>query len=320
VGEHTEELSPETPLGYMGNVVPGELTVQVHRATDLEDKDMRGKSDPYVVVEYNEKRSKSDPISNDLNPEFDYSTSFIVQENGPTEITVELLDDDVGKDETLGKTSFNLREVIEQGQMMQVTRDLEGVESGRVVVSLIFNEMALNTEESPRRPAGSEISGTLASVIAIADPNIDMDDLMSPTNVLRRRPAPNGKLRLTLLYDEQREELKVFVHEAAHLHGENLPDPPDPYVKLYLMPGKKKKRKTDVVKDSGNPRFDEEFDFSIDMSDLQSCSIQATVVDKKGVFARSPVLGTVTIPLDNPGIVQGIADWFKLEEADEDSD
>jgi hypothetical protein len=34
-----------------------------------------------------------------------------------------------------------------------------------------------------------------------------------------------------------------------------LPDPPDPYVKLYLMPGKKKKRKTQVVKDSGSPRY-----------------------------------------------------------------
>ncbi len=33
-----------------------------------------------------------------------------------------------------------------------------------------------------------------------------------------------------------------------------MPDPPDPYVKLYLMPGKKKKRKTQVVKDSGSPR------------------------------------------------------------------
>ena len=36
--------------------------------------------------------------------------------------------------------------------------------------------------------------------------------------------------------------------------GGDLPDPPDPYVKVYLMPGKKKKKKTDVVKDSGNPR------------------------------------------------------------------
>ena len=46
------------------------------------------------------------------------------------------------------------------------------------------------------------------------------------------------------------------------------------YVKLYLMPGKKKKKKTSVVKDSGNPRFDEEFDFDVDMAKLADCSIQ----------------------------------------------
>ena len=39
------------------------------------------------------------------------------------------------------------------------------------------------------------------------------------------------------------------------LLGGELPDPPDPYVKLYLMPGKRKKKKTQVVKDSGNPRL-----------------------------------------------------------------
>ena len=86
----------------------------------------------------------------------------------------------------------------------------------------------MSREETPRRPSEGEISSTLSSVIAIADPNIDMADLMSPMNVLRRRPHPNGRLRMTLLYDEQKEELKVFVHEAAGLPGENLPDPPDP--------------------------------------------------------------------------------------------
>ena len=39
-----------------------------------------------------------------------------------------------------------------------------------------------------------------------------------------------GKIRLNLLYDDNREELKVFVHEAAGLPGGDLPDPPDPQV------------------------------------------------------------------------------------------
>ena len=59
----TAVLSPP-PLGYLGRVVAGELTVKVHRATNLEDKDMRGKSDPYAVVEYDGTRLKSDKVEN----------------------------------------------------------------------------------------------------------------------------------------------------------------------------------------------------------------------------------------------------------------
>ena len=57
------------------------------------------------------------------------------------------------------------------------------------------------------------------------------------TDELRRRvvPAGHGKLRLNLLYDDNRQELKVFVHEAAGLPGGDLPDPPDPQVSKYGM-------------------------------------------------------------------------------------
>ena len=94
-----------------------------------------------------------------------------------------------------------------------------------------------------------------------------------PLDELRRRVVPgHGKIRLNLLYDDNRQELKVFVHEAAGLPGGDLPDPPDPQVsfqavtrsntelllqvKVYLMPGKKKKKKTEVVKDCVDPKYE----------------------------------------------------------------
>ena len=63
-----------------------------------------------------------------------------------------------------------------------------------------------------------------------------------PSDELRRRVVPaghvvpgHGKLRLNLLYDDNRQELKVFVHEAAGLPGGDLPDPPDPQVSKHEM-------------------------------------------------------------------------------------
>ena len=46
-------------------------------------------------------------------------------------------------------------------------------------------------------------------------------DSFGESDGLRHRDVcANGKLRLTILYDEHNEELKVFVHEATGLPGE----------------------------------------------------------------------------------------------------
>ena len=59
-----------------------------------------------------------------------------------------------------------------------------------------------------------------------------------PLDELRRRVVPgHGKIRLNLLYDDNRQELKVFVHEAAGLPGGDLPDPPDPQVSFLAVTG-----------------------------------------------------------------------------------
>ena len=88
-----------------------------------------------------------------------------------------------------------------------------------------------------------------------------------------------NQVRVNLLYDENKEELKLFLHEAANLPGGDLPDPPDPQCKIYLMPGKRKKKKTEVFKDSVNPKFNEEFDFSVDIKDLKEMYLKVCQYD-----------------------------------------
>ena len=66
--------------------------------------------------------------------------------------------------------------------------------------------------------------------------------------------------------------LQVHVHEAKGLPGGDLPDPPDPYVKLYLLPerSKKSKRKSDAKKDTVTPIFDETFDYDVEVLKMNS--------------------------------------------------
>lgn len=71
---------------------------------------------------------------------------------------------------------------------------------------------------------------------------------------------------------------------------------PDPYVKLYLLPGRSKetKRKTIVVKDNCNPVYDATFEYIISAPDMMSMELEVTVATQKGILSGgSPVIGIV---------------------------
>lgn len=74
----------------------------------------------------------------------------------------------------------------------------------------------------------------------------------------------------------------------------------DPYVRIYLVPDEKKrfKRKTKVVKNNLNPKWEETFDYKLtyDQSVVKDL-IVSLKDDKKGLFSRQEtrMLGEVKI-------------------------
>ena len=119
-----------------------------------------------------------------------------------------------------------------------------------------------------------------------ATPDRPMEDLLIPVKSVGVRKRENaapaegncGRIKMRLDYNQDREVLKVFVNRAVGLPGAHLEDPPDPYAKLYLLPekSKKSKRKTDVVKDTTEPVYDEEFEYDdlppARMTTMQVCA------------------------------------------------
>ena len=72
---------------------------------------------------------------------------------------------------------------------------------------------------------------------------------------------------------------------------------PDPYVKLYLLPGRSKesKRKTVVVKDNCNPVYDATFEYLISTAELMQSELEVTVCTQKGFLSGgSPIIGMVS--------------------------
>ncbi len=76
-----------------------------------------------------------------------------------------------------------------------------------------------------------------------------------------------------------------------------------------------------MIKDSTEPVYEELFDYSIAPSKLSSQELEVTVIDRKGIFARSPLMGRAKIPLeDRPEIFVGQTLWHDLYDDDDDSE
>ena len=70
-----------------------------------------------------------------------------------------------------------------------------------------------------------------------------------------------GKLQYSVEYDFQKGELTVGIIQASDLAAMDLGGTSDPYVKVYLLPDKKKKYETKVHRKTLNPVFNESFVF-----------------------------------------------------------
>ena len=67
-----------------------------------------------------------------------------------------------------------------------------------------------------------------------------------------------------------------------------------------------------VVKDSVNPVFDETVEYAVLLADLPTRELEVSVVNRKGLFARSPLMGIVKIPLGHFDLTQPLSQWFDL--------
>jgi len=170
-------------------------------------------------------------------------------------------------------------------------------------------------ENRPHPPSMDEvITATIKPAVEAAAGNLqEAEAMLKPVSEVRRRTGVDGRgrIKITLKYDQDEREMNVTVHKASGLPGADLPDPPDPYVKLYLLPERKSKskRKTETVKDTTEPEYEESFEYSIGSGELAETQLEVSVVDKKGVFARNSLMGRAIVPLADPRAISGFTEW-----------
>ncbi|XP_037083760.1 synaptotagmin-1-like [Pollicipes pollicipes] len=134
------------------------------------------------------------------------------------------------------------------------------------------------------------------------------------------RFSSGGSLGFCLRYDVTRQHLTVRVVGARHLPAKIRKGSADAYVKVCVLPEKKQKYTTRVVRNTQDPTFNEEFVFALRRAHLDHKALRLTVCDYDK-FSRRLVLGHVVFPLSRANISSRLtADvvtgetWLQLEE------
>ena len=103
-----------------------------------------------------------------------------------------------------------------------------------------------------------------------------------------------GKLNFTLQYDYENELLVVKIIKALDLPAKDFTGTSDPYVKMYLLPDRKKKFQTRVHRKTLNPVFDETFQFPVAYDQLSNRKLHFSVYDFDR-FSRHDMIGEVIL-------------------------
>uniref|UniRef100_A0A3Q2ICY1 Extended synaptotagmin-2 n=1 Tax=Equus caballus TaxID=9796 RepID=A0A3Q2ICY1_HORSE len=107
--------------------------------------------------------------------------------------------------------------------------------------------------------------------------------------------SPLGQIQLTIRHSSQRNKLVVVVHSCRNLIAFSE-DGSDPYVRMYLLPDKRRsgRRKTHVSKKTLNPVFDQSFDFSVSLPEVQRRTLDVAVKNSGGFLSKDKgLLGKV---------------------------
>ena len=106
-----------------------------------------------------------------------------------------------------------------------------------------------------------------------------------------------GTLHFAVGYDGEKSVLTVSILKLCDLPARSNQDTTDPYVKLQLLPDRKQKVKTRVLRKTLNPVYDETFTFyDVDFAQLTSLTLHFVVLSFDR-FSRDDVIGEITFPI-----------------------
>ncbi|XP_061617418.1 synaptotagmin-1a isoform X3 [Phyllopteryx taeniolatus] len=126
-----------------------------------------------------------------------------------------------------------------------------------------------------------------------------------------------GKLQYSLDYNFTENTLIVGIIQAAELPAMDMGGTSDPYVKVYLLPDKKKKFETKVHRKTLNPVFNEQFTFKVPYVELGGKTLVMTVYDFDR-FSKHDAIGDIKVPMNKVDFSHITEEWRDLQSAEKE--
>ncbi|XP_057966487.1 synaptotagmin-2-like isoform X1 [Malania oleifera] len=249
----------------------GILHVKVLRAMKLKKKDLLGASDPYVKLKLTEDklpRKKTTVKHKNLNPEWNEEFNMVVKDPESQALELQVYDwEQVGKHDKMGMNVVPLKELSPEEPKVMTLDLLKNMDPNDVQNEKSRGQLVVELMYKPFKeedmPKGFEDSGTVQK---------------APEGT-----PPGGGL------------LVIMVHEAQDVEGKHHTNP---YVRIIF---KGEERRTKHVKKNRDPRWEEEFQFTLDEPPIND-RIHVEVVSTSsriGLLHPKVSLGYVDISLSD---------------------
>ncbi|KAL6974091.1 Synaptotagmin-5 [Sarracenia purpurea var. burkii] len=136
-GKEAAENGTDKKLRRREVIVRGVLSVTAISAEDLAPADLMGKADPYVVLtmKKTETKNKTRVVNDSLNPVWNQTFDFVVEDGLHDMLIVEVWDHDTFGKDYMGRCILTLTRVILEGQY-EDSFQLDGTKSGKLNLRL----------------------------------------------------------------------------------------------------------------------------------------------------------------------------------------
>ncbi|XP_019617630.1 PREDICTED: protein piccolo-like [Branchiostoma belcheri] len=171
-------------------------------------------------------------------------------------------------------------------------------------------------------PSLSTASSTAPSPILPASPALARQAPRKlPSKEASKETDITGEIELQMRYDETTKDLIININRARNLAAKDINGFSDPFVKVYLLPGRnaENKRRTKYIPKTLNPEWNQTVIYKgITKEQLKSKTVEFTVWDYDR-FTPNDFLGEVLIDLSDGSFLDNQPHWFTLYEHDENN-